>query len=75
MYSIKNLLEQMESKTISRIKNTSKEYLFIRVFITNAFVKVTVRFSNNARKMYRDEIELDIYDARCIVSDWERYRA
>lgn len=75
MYSIKNLLEEMDSKTISRIKNTSKEYLFIRVFITNAFAKVIVRFSNNARKMYRDEIELDAYNARCIVSDWERYRA
>lgn len=75
MYRIENLLEEMDSKTISRIKNTSKEYLFIRVFITNAFVKVTVRFSNNARKIYRDEIELDTYNARCIVDYLERYRA
>lgn len=75
MYRIENLLEEMDGKTISRIKNTSKEYLFIRVFITNAFVKVTVRFSNNARKMYRDEIDLDTYNARCVVADWERYRA
>lgn len=75
MYNIKNLLEEMDGKTISRIKNTNKEYLFIRVSITNAFVKVTVRFSNNARKMYRDEINLDTYNARCIVADWERYRA
>lgn len=75
MYNIKNLLEEMDSKTISRIKNTNKEYLFIRVFITNAFAKVTVRFSNNARKMYRDEINLDTYNARCVVADWERYRA
>lgn len=75
MYRIENLLEEMDSKTISRIKNTNKEYLFIRVFITNAFVKVTVRFSNNARKIYRDEIELDTYNARCIVDYLERYRA
>lgn len=65
----------MDGKTISRIKNTNKEYLFIRVSITNAFAKVTVRFSNNARKIYRDEIDLDIYNARCIVDYLERYRA
>lgn len=75
MYRIENLLEEMDSKTISRIKNTNKEYLFVRVFITNVFVKVTVRFSNNARKIYRDEIDLDTYNARCIVDYLERYRA
>lgn len=75
MYNIKSLFEEMDGKTISRIKNTNKEYLFIRVSITNAFAKVTVRFSNNARKIYRDEIDLDIYNARCIVDYLERYRA